>query len=192
VRSVRSNPAAYLNWSGPQRIGKTSLARHAALAGSSDFRDGALLLPPGLAGARDALQSLFEIFYVATPEMAPSATRLREYLAAKNALVVIDHGELSPQDLPALLDGASGCALMVVSAAPSLGEGVARIELSGLPTEDALALMERVHGAPFTSALAVKALAQCEALKGHPQGRHRGGALAGDCGAAQRSAAHGG
>ena len=76
-------PGAVLELVGVPKIGKTALARHAALAGAGDFRDGALLLPPGLAGARDVLQSLFEIFYLATPELAPSATRLREFLAAK-------------------------------------------------------------------------------------------------------------
>ncbi len=162
-------PGAVLELVGVPKIGKTALARHAALAGAGDFRDGALLLPPGLAGARDVLQSLFEIFYLATPELAPSATRLREFLAAKNALVVVDHCELSSRDLPVLLDAARDCAWLVAGAAPPLAEAAARITLEGLPADDALALMERVHGAAFTGALAVQALAQCEALHGHPQ-----------------------
>ncbi len=160
---------AVLELVGVPKIGKTAMARHAALAGAGDFRDGALLLPPGLAGARDVLQSLFEIFYLATPELAPSATRLREYLAAKNALVVVDHCELSSRDLPVLLDAARDCAWLVAGATPLLADGAARIELAGLPTDDAMALMERVFGAPFTGALAAQALARCEALQGHPQ-----------------------
>ncbi len=165
---VAVKPGAVFELVGVPKIGKTALARHAAQAGAGDFRDGALLLPPGLAGARDVLQSLFEIFYLATPELAPSATRLREYLAAKNALVVVDHCELSSRDLPVLLDAARDCAWLVAGAAPMLADATAGIALEGLPTDDALALMERVHGAPFTGALALQALAQCEALHGHP------------------------
>lgn len=153
---------------GVSRIGKSSLLRHAAAAAASSFPDGALLLPPGLAGSRDVLQSLFEIFWHSTPDSAPSATRLRELLAGKRALVAVDHSELTAQDLDAIFDAARGCGLLVTSAAPRLAAAGA-IELRGLPADDALALWERVRGAPLDAAQAALALGRIAALEGHPQ-----------------------
>ena len=91
--------AAAVEVQGAPRIGKSFLLRHAAAAAADTFADGALLLPPGLAGGRDALQALFEMFWESTPPCAPSATRLRELLGDKRALVAVDHSEFGDADL---------------------------------------------------------------------------------------------
>lgn len=166
---AKLQPGSVVQVRGEPRIGKSFLLRHAATAAASSFADGALLLPPGLAGARDVLQSLFEMFWLSTPDSAPSTTRLRELLAGKRALIAIDHSELSEQDLAMVFDAARGCSLLVAGAGPLLASAAAAIELRGLPADDAMQLWERTRGATLDPAHAAEALARIEALAGHPQ-----------------------
>ena len=163
------NDAVRVDVSGPPRIGKSWFLQQAGDKAGAQFADGALFLPPGLKGAGDVLQSLFEMFYAAVPAIKPSATEMRERLADKRALIVCDDDTLTPAAWREVRDAARACRFLVAHEHAVDDRDSVPLALAGLPLDDAMALAERVHGAVLDGALYTQLLARCREAGGHPQ-----------------------
>lgn len=150
-------------------LGKTSLLRHLAHHPTATlFPDGVVYLVAGRQAMDDLLQSLFDVFFESDVPLKPSAGRIRQGMQGKQALILLDDVALAWEEVAVLMDAAPACSFLLASPERRLwGEG-RPIGLDGLPTTDALALMERELGRPLTSQEKPAAQALCTELGGHP------------------------
>ncbi|MFL6193077.1 MAG: choice-of-anchor D domain-containing protein [Thermoanaerobaculia bacterium] len=154
---------------GPAGIGKSSLLRHLAWTVTAEgWADGVVYLSAQSQPEGDLLQALFEAFYECDIPCKPTDVQLRQFLQARQALVLMDDLELSRQGVESLLNAAPGCAFVLISHERCLwGEGRA-LTLAGLPPEDAVALLERGLERPLTPEERTAAVEVCGRLNGNP------------------------
>jgi len=160
-------------------LGKTALLRHLAHRFPPDaFPDGVVCLSARGKPLDDLLQALFEAFFATDAPMKPTDVQIRHALQGKRALVLLDDLELGRDDALSLLDAAPACAFLLASCERQLwGEGRA-LALSGLPAQDALALIERELGRALSAQERTAAEGLCAALEGHPLRLFQAAALA--------------
>jgi tetratricopeptide (TPR) repeat protein len=168
---------------GTAGVGKTALVVHAAylmLAGSADresrFPDGHLYADlrghtEGQAQAEpgEVLETFLRSLGVSGEEMPPDVTersgRLRELLASRRLLMVLDNAASEAQIRP-LLPGAGGSLVLITSRSMLAGLEVDdRIDLDVLPRGEAVALLARFAG-PERAAAEPEALARVAAACG--------------------------
>ncbi|MET0543977.1 MAG: ATP-binding protein [Variovorax sp.] len=154
---------------GESGIGKSWLMRHAGAQAQPYFSDGVVRLPPGMRGGFDLLQALFDAFYSVDARCRPGRLELRERLAGKQVLLLADEAALDDRAVEQLRDVAPDCALLSSTREPTLRRASAPIVLHGLPTADAMTLIERARGAPLEGAAFGAALERCQAEGGHPE-----------------------
>lgn len=154
---------------GAPGLGKTWLLRHVARQAEPMFRDGVAWLPVGTHGGNDLLHAVFDAFHGVDRRCRPSRLELREHLAAKRALLLVDDAALDDRAIEQMRAVAPGCAVVLATTAPQLQCESARIALNGLPTTYAMTLLERVHEAPLAGASFGAALERCHVLRGHPE-----------------------
>jgi hypothetical protein len=161
--------ATPVEFHGRAGLGKTSLLRHLAHhAAAALFPDGVVYLVAGRQAVDDLLQSLFDVFFESDVPLKPSPGRVRQGMQHKQALILLDDVALTQEEVAGLMDAAPACSFLLASLERRLwGEG-RPIGLDGLPTTDALALIERELGRPLTSQERPVAQALCTGLGGHP------------------------
>lgn len=150
-------------------LGKTTLLRHLSHhPTATSFPDGVIYLSARHQPIDDLLQSLFDAFYETDVPFKPTDTQVRHALQGKQALILLDDVELARDEVEALMDAAPGCTFLLASPERRLwGEG-RTLALSGLPPDDALALVERELGRPLTSEERTAAQGLCTTLGCHP------------------------
>jgi len=154
---------------GQAGLGKTVLLRHLAHnCPAASFPDGVIYLSARGQPVADLLQSLFDVFYESDTPCKPTDTQIRRTLQNKRALILLDDIDLARDDVETLMDAAPGCAFLLASQKRRLwGEGRS-VALHGLPSEDALALVERELGRILSLEEQSSAQALCTALECHP------------------------
>ncbi|HEX7974896.1 MAG TPA: LysM peptidoglycan-binding domain-containing protein, partial [Anaerolineales bacterium] len=164
-------------------LGKTALLRSLArLPFTAAFQDGIVYLSARRQPLGDLLQALFDAFYETEAPSKQNEAQIRFALQAKRALILLDDLDLDREEIQSLFDVAPNCAFLLASDARSLwGEGLA-LALPGLPTEAALALIERELGRPLDEAELPAARQLSAALQGHPLSLLQAAALARETG----------
>jgi len=145
--------------SGTAGVGKTALAVHWAHQAATRFPDGQLYVnlrgydPDRPMVAADALAGFLRALGVPGQDIPPGAderaARYRSLLAGQRMLIVLDNASQAEQVRP-LLPGSATCAVVVTSRDSMAGlvarDGAARLDLSLLPAEEAVALLCELIG----------------------------------------------
>ena len=137
-------------------LGKTSLAIQLAYQLKEQFSDGVLwlnLAQIDLLAAQQTIAQAYGEDFTDYPDISSRSSKLRELLANKNALLVLDHVQNDAQ-LRALLPPSGGCAVLITSRRHDLAVmGTAyRLTLSPLNAEKAegMALFRRLLSQQMT------------------------------------------
>jgi DNA-binding SARP family transcriptional activator len=154
---ARRMPAASLAVavvSGPPGVGKSALAVKAAHLASTEFPDGQLYaVLGGIGRARDPLDILGELLRSlgVPPGRIPSglaerAALYRSVVAGRSVLLLFDDAASAAQVRP-LLPGTAGSAVIVTSNSRLADlEGASNLSLTGLTTDEAVALLGKIAG----------------------------------------------
>ncbi|NET06808.1 MAG: hypothetical protein F6K16_19320 [Symploca sp. SIO2B6] len=152
-------------------IGKTvlmqQLAHHPSIATS--FPDG-IVYPPSKSYqcVSDLLQFLWGAFYSCSVAFKPTETQIIQALQDKKALVLLDSVQLKLEELKALRQQLPSFSFLLASVERQLwGEGHS-IELSGLPSDEALSLIAHELEHPLSPQEYLEGLQLCTALEGNP------------------------
>ena len=127
---------------GTPGAGKTSLLRHLAHQSqlTTVFPAGVVYFEVNKQSAADLLKSIFDAFYICDFPIKPNETEIRHYLQSVSALVLLDDVEIDAKQVQSLMNVAPNCTFVAVTRDRILlGEAV-DIDLSGLPTADAVRL----------------------------------------------------
>jgi Collagen triple helix repeat (20 copies) len=149
-------------------FGKTSLLRF--LAGRPQpelYPDGVVYLgPDSLRGPDDLIEALAAELVAGDPTWRPDDPELWDLLESRRALLLLDEPRLTPEALDQLRGRFPRCAVVVASSSP--GEVAGALELTGLPTEAGVALLEQQLGRSTIGAERDAAVRICNAFAGHP------------------------
>jgi hypothetical protein len=154
---------------GEAGIGKTSLLRRLAHEDSTEaFPDGVVHLfvrgmPPG-----EVCQGLWDALYECDVPYVPTPATLREDLADRRPLVILDEVTLDGGEVQAVLDAAPAAAFLWSSERRCGPSDVRALRLEGLSAPDALALLERELGRALDPGEREAAAVLCAALGGSP------------------------
>ena len=162
--------ASPVEFHGPAGIGKTKLLHHLAHDRlTSVFSDGVVYFSAiHHKPVEDLLLDLFDAFYEREATYKPTPVQVRHSLRDERALIILDDVDLERDDVAALMDAAPSCTFLLASTECCLwGDGRA-FALQGLPSEDALALVERELGRALTEQERLFTQALCAVLEGHP------------------------
>ncbi|NJR76199.1 MAG: hypothetical protein HC773_26725 [Scytonema sp. CRU_2_7] len=91
----------------------------------------------------DLLQSIWDAFYESHISYKPTHQQICQQIQEKQALVVLDDDGLIQEELQELMNIASNCTFLIASSTSRMKKKGRSMMLSGLPINDALALMER-------------------------------------------------
>jgi hypothetical protein len=130
--------------SGEPGIGKTAVLRYLAHhPRAASFVDGIVYLPARHQSSADLQQQIFEAFYDSDEICKPTETEIRRGLQEKRALILLDDVHLGLNELEQVLDLAPRSAFVVVTRERRLWGEVRSLTLTGLPSADAVLLLER-------------------------------------------------
>lgn len=169
ARELAGGAVSPLSATGEALVGKTYVVRAGLQRPeAASLREGVVYLSGRGLALEDLLQALWEEFYESRPPTKPSARELREDLAKRAALVVVDDVELEHRDAQVLATALPSCRVVLVSRERQLWDGD-ELRIAGLPAEDALALFDRYLGRPVADGERDVASRIVAALDGHPQ-----------------------
>ena len=155
--------------SGEPGIGKTAILRHLAHhARAASFVDGIAYVRARRQPFADLRQFIFEAFYESDEISQPTDAEIRRGLSGKQALILLDDVDLTPQELEQVLDIAPQSAFAVATRDRCLWGEVRSLTLKGLSSEDAVMLFEREVDRALDDAERGAAASLCAALDGHP------------------------
>ena len=155
--------------SGEPGIGKTAVLRYLAHhPRAASFVDGIVYLPARHRSSADLQQQIFEAFYDIDEICKPTETEIRRGLQEKRAFILLDDVHLGLNELEQVLDLAPRSAFVVVTRERRLWGEVRSLTLTGLPSADAVLLLERELERPLDITERSAALGLCAALGGHP------------------------
>jgi hypothetical protein len=162
--------ASPVEFHGPPGVGKTALLHYLA------HYKFAPVFPAGVVffseirhrPVDDLLLDFFDSFYERDPAHLPTSVQVRHALKDEHALVVLDDVDLKREEVEALMDAAPACVFLSASTERRLWSGGRTIALRGLPSEDALALIERELGRPLADEDRTTVQQLYTALEGHP------------------------
>ena len=155
--------------SGEPGIGKTALLRHLAHhPRASAFADGIVYLAGRDDSSVDLLQRIFEAFYGSDTPCQPTNAEIRRGLQDKQALILLDAVRVSQDELDLALDSAPRCAYVAATRERRLWGELRSLALTGLPSEDAVVLLEREAERSFDAADRAAVERLCAAIGGNP------------------------
>jgi DNA-binding SARP family transcriptional activator/tetratricopeptide (TPR) repeat protein len=133
---------------GPAGVGKSALAVHAAHRLAERYPDGQLFVDlHSPSGALDALLRAMDVPSERIPESAEERAALwRATVGGRRVVIVLD-GVTSVSQVRPLLPGSPGCLTLITSRSRLCGlEGVRRIPLDVLSSDEAVTLLKRILG----------------------------------------------
>ena len=155
--------------SGEPGIGKTAVLRQLAHQSPAvSFVDGLVYVSARHQLSADLLQLLFDAFYESDTICKPTDAEIRWGLHEKRALILLDDVALTEHELERVLDIAPRSAFAVVTRERRLLGEARSLPLTGLPAEDALALLVREIERPLEEPERPAAADLCAAVGGHP------------------------
>ena len=155
--------------SGEPGIGKTAVLRYLAHhPRAASFVDGIVYLPARHQSSADLQQQIFEAFYDSDEICKPTEAEIRRGLQEKRALILLDDVHLGLNELEQVLDIAPRSAFVLVTRERRLCGEVRSLTLTGLPSADAVLLLERELERPLDITERSAALGLCAAMGGHP------------------------
>ncbi|HKD95893.1 MAG TPA: hypothetical protein VKB43_14400 [Gaiellaceae bacterium] len=166
---LRAPPPRTLELNARSGFGKTSLLRF--LAGHPQpelYPDGVVYLGrDSLRGPADLTEALATALVAGDTTWRPDDPELWKLLESQRALVLLDEPRLTRQELGELGTHFPLCTVVVASSEPaSASDGL--LELTGLPAEVGLRLLELRLGRAYTGAERDAAVEICNAFAGHP------------------------
>jgi hypothetical protein len=165
---LRAPPPRLIELHARPGFGKTSLLRF--LAGRPQpelYPDGVVYLgPDSLGGPADLIEALAAELVAGDPTWRPDDPELWELLESRRALLLLDEPPLTPEARDQLFGRFPRCAVVVASG--SSGEVAGALELTGLPTEAGVGLLEQQLGGSTIGAERDAAVRICNAFAGHP------------------------
>ena len=166
---LRAPPPRVIELSARPGFGKTSLLRF--LAGQPQpehYPDGVVYLgPDSLGGPADLIEALAAELVAGDPTWRPDDPELWKLLESQRALLLLDEPPLTAVALDQLRARVPRCTVVVASNEPS-GGSTQSVELTGLPTEPGVRLLELQLGRSTTGAERDAAVRICNAFAGHP------------------------
>lgn len=162
-------PGSGIELNGRPGFGKTAILRFLAGQPQSDlYPDGVVYLgPDSLGGPADLVEALAAEFASGDPMWQPGEDELWELLERQRALLLLDEPPLTREALDQLRARVPQCTLVVARSEPA-AEVPAALELTGLPTEAAIRLLEIQLGRATAGAERDAAVRICTAFAGHP------------------------
>ncbi|GGU76288.1 AfsR/SARP family transcriptional regulator [Lentzea flava] len=133
---------------GPAGVGKSALAVHAAHRIADRYPDGQLFVDlHSPSGALDSLLRAMDVPSERIPESAEERAALwRATVSGRRVVIVLD-GVTSVAQVRPLLPGSPGCLTLITSRSRLCGlEGVRRIPLDVLSSDEAVTLLQRILG----------------------------------------------
>ncbi|MFD4554722.1 tetratricopeptide repeat protein [Streptomyces sp. NPDC058469] len=156
---------------GPEGIGTSTLAFHWGARQAARFPDGQLYADLRALGPEPVLATLLRQLGLPDEDIPPSvadrAALFRRSLAARRALVVLDHARSSAQVQP-LLAPAPDVVTLVVARNPLIGLDALRIPVGPLGRRDAKRLLTELVGKPAVSAARATLPAVLDRCAGSP------------------------
>src|SRR5215212_2399056 len=143
--------ASPVEFHGPSGVGKTTLLHYLA------HHKFAPVFPAGVVflseirhrPVEDLLLDFFDAFYDRDPTYLTTPVQMRHALRDERALVVLDDVDLEREEVEALMDTAPASVFLSAATERRLWSGGRTIALRGLPSEEAVALIERELGLPL-------------------------------------------
>src|SRR5215217_3500420 len=145
--------ASPVEFYGPSGVGKTTLLHYLAHYKFAPVFSAGIVFFSEIRHrpVDDLLLDFFDAFYERDPTYIPTRVQLRHALRDERALVVLDDVDLEREEIEALMDAAPASVFLSASTERRLWSGGRTIALRGLPSEDALELIERELGYPLGS-----------------------------------------
>jgi hypothetical protein len=166
---LRAPPPRVIELTARPGFGKTSILRF--LSGQPQpelYPDGVVYLgPDSLGGPADLIEALAAELVAGDPTWRPDDPELWQLLERQRALLLLDEPPLTANALDQLRARVPSCTVVVASSQPLI-EGTGTLELTGLPTEPGVRLLELQLGRPTTGAERDAAVRICNAFAGHP------------------------
>ncbi len=156
---------------GAAGVGKTALLRRLAYddKAGADLPDGVVYMKVRDTPVEDVLQDIYGYFFRADEPQKPSESSIKRLLRNAKALIMLDDVQLPPDDVESILDLVPEAAFVIAGRAEKLqGGDFVRIELRGLPSDEALILLERQLGESIPEEERDAAREICRAVDGHP------------------------
>jgi NB-ARC domain len=154
--------------SGEPGIGKTAILRHLGHHPPASCVDGTVYIAARHESPLDLRKRIFDAFHESDAPCQPTDVEIRRGLHDKHALILLDDVRLTRQEVEELFDVAPRCAFVVATRERCLLGDVRSVALSGLPVEDATALLERELERALEATEHPAAADMCAALEGHP------------------------
>lgn len=124
--------------------GKTALLRHLAHASTGAFcSDGIIYVDGEDRPLDDILQFIYDAFHESDTRYKPSEPELLRGLQQKRALIVIDNLKTNDEEFREFANKVPASTFILASSESCLTQEVDTVDLSGLPFEDAVMLIER-------------------------------------------------
>lgn len=133
--------------SGPDGVGKTTLAKQAANSGAGSAAPNGVLFVEGideggkLLGLADLVQRMFDALFESEPPLKVDLTSARTYLSNTRPLLLLSGASLAPEAFNRLPDLFPAAPILVETAQPSDGDSYRSLALGPLEPADALALL---------------------------------------------------
>src|SRR5215211_6231281 len=162
--------ASPVEFHGPPGVGKTALLHYLAHYKFAPVFSAGIIFFSAIRRrpVDDLLLDLFDAFYERDPTHIPTSVQVRHALREEQALVVLDDVDLEKEEVEALMDAAPASVFLSASTERRLCSGGRTIALRGLPSEDALALIERELGRPLADEDRTTVQELYTALEGYP------------------------
>jgi hypothetical protein len=162
--------ASPVEFHGPPGVGKTALLHYLAHYKFAPVFPAGILFFSEIRHrpVDDLLLGFFDAFYERDPTHIPTPVQVRHALRDEHSLVVLDDVDLKREEVEALMDAAPASVFLSASTERRLWSGGRTIALRGLPSEDALALIERELGRPLADEDRTTVQQLYTALEGSP------------------------
>jgi hypothetical protein len=155
--------------SGDPDVGKTAFLRQLAHhSGAAAFVDGVVYLAARHQSSADLRQRIFEAFYESNDVCKPTEAQIRRALQRTQALILLDDVDLAQGELDQVLDVAPRSAFAIVARERCHDCNGRAVVLRGLPTNEAVLLLEREVGRTLNVSERTAAATLCATLEGHP------------------------